>query len=74
VNLKQTPNSPVASGTSSGRKTKGRMILVCQGATQSAGSEVPTLSLSQTHIHTDYFFLPFLLVLGGFFWVLSEVS
>ncbi|KAJ3703555.1 hypothetical protein LUZ61_007260 [Rhynchospora tenuis] len=37
--LNQTPNSPVASGTSGGRKTKSRMILVCQGATQSPGSE-----------------------------------
>ncbi|KAL5204155.1 hypothetical protein ABZP36_009026 [Zizania latifolia] len=32
--LNQTPNSPVASGSSGGRKTSKRIILVCQGATQ----------------------------------------
>ncbi|GLU19240.1 hypothetical protein SLE2022_355010 [Rubroshorea leprosula] len=32
--LNQTPNSPVASGSSGGRKTSKRIILVCQGSTQ----------------------------------------
>jgi hypothetical protein len=31
----QTPNSPVALGSSAGRKTNKRIILACQGATQS---------------------------------------
>ncbi|GJN06995.1 hypothetical protein PR202_ga24780 [Eleusine coracana subsp. coracana] len=33
--LNQTPNSPVAAGSSAGRKTNKRVILACQGATQS---------------------------------------
>ncbi|XP_065010397.1 2-carboxy-D-arabinitol-1-phosphatase-like [Musa acuminata AAA Group] len=33
--LNQTPNSPVAPGTSGGRKTRNRIILVCHGTTQS---------------------------------------
>ncbi|MQL79371.1 hypothetical protein Taro_011820 [Colocasia esculenta] len=33
--LNQTPNSPIARGSSSGRKTSKRIILVCHGATQS---------------------------------------
>ncbi|WVZ54444.1 hypothetical protein U9M48_005233 [Paspalum notatum var. saurae] len=37
--LNQTPNSPVASGSSGGRKTSKRIILACQGTTQSS-SEV----------------------------------
>jgi broad specificity phosphatase PhoE len=32
----QTPNSPVASGSSAGRKTSKRIILACQGATQNS--------------------------------------
>ncbi|XP_010520410.1 PREDICTED: probable 2-carboxy-D-arabinitol-1-phosphatase [Tarenaya hassleriana] len=32
--LNQTPNSPVASGSSGGRKTCKRIVLVCHGATQ----------------------------------------
>ncbi|KAF5751598.1 2-carboxy-D-arabinitol-1-phosphatase [Tripterygium wilfordii] len=31
--LNQTPNSPIASGTSGGRKTSKRIILVCHGST-----------------------------------------
>uniref|UniRef100_A0A0E0FLY6 2-carboxy-D-arabinitol-1-phosphatase n=1 Tax=Oryza nivara TaxID=4536 RepID=A0A0E0FLY6_ORYNI len=34
--LNQTPNSPVASGSSAGRKTSKRIILACQGATQNS--------------------------------------
>ncbi|WVZ54415.1 hypothetical protein U9M48_005212, partial [Paspalum notatum var. saurae] len=34
--LNQTPNSPVASGSSGGRKTSKRIILACQGTTQSS--------------------------------------
>lgn len=34
--LNQTPNSPVAGGSSAGRKTSKRIILACQGATQSS--------------------------------------
>ncbi|KAF3321763.1 2-carboxy-D-arabinitol-1-phosphatase [Carex littledalei] len=37
--LNQTPYTPVASGTSGGRKAQKRIILVCQGATQNSGSE-----------------------------------
>ncbi|XP_020577717.1 2-carboxy-D-arabinitol-1-phosphatase-like [Phalaenopsis equestris] len=33
--LNQTPNSPVTFGSSAGRKTNARLILVCHGATQS---------------------------------------
>ncbi|XP_008777989.1 2-carboxy-D-arabinitol-1-phosphatase-like [Phoenix dactylifera] len=33
--LNQTPNSPIAPGSSGGRKTNRRIILVCHGATQS---------------------------------------
>lgn len=32
--LNQTPSSPIAAGGSTGRKTSGRIVLVCQGATQ----------------------------------------
>ncbi|XWS73957.1 hypothetical protein CRYUN_Cryun02cG0174100 [Craigia yunnanensis] len=32
--LNQTPNSPVAAGSSAGRKTSKRIILVCHGSTQ----------------------------------------
>ncbi|XVF69103.1 hypothetical protein PTKIN_Ptkin11bG0053700 [Pterospermum kingtungense] len=32
--LNQTPSSPVASGSSGGRKTSKRIILICQGSTQ----------------------------------------
>lgn len=32
--LNQTPNSPISSGTSEGRETSKRIILVCHGATQ----------------------------------------
>lgn len=35
LTLLQTPNSPVAPGTSGGRKTRNRIILVCHGTTQS---------------------------------------
>ncbi|WOL02269.1 2-carboxy-D-arabinitol-1-phosphatase-like [Canna indica] len=41
--LNQTPNSPVASGTSGGRKTSKRIILVCQGATQSNSDAFPNM-------------------------------
>ncbi|KAL5226040.1 hypothetical protein ABZP36_012679 [Zizania latifolia] len=34
--LNQTPNPPVASASSGGRKTSKRIILVCQGATQNS--------------------------------------
>ncbi|CAL4911610.1 unnamed protein product [Urochloa decumbens] len=34
--LNQTPNSPVAAGSSGGRKTSKRIILACQGTTQSS--------------------------------------
>ncbi|TVU50865.1 hypothetical protein EJB05_02257, partial [Eragrostis curvula] len=34
--LNQTPNSPVAAGSSAGRKTSKRIILACQGATQNS--------------------------------------
>uniref|UniRef100_A0A1D1ZJT8 2-carboxy-D-arabinitol-1-phosphatase n=1 Tax=Anthurium amnicola TaxID=1678845 RepID=A0A1D1ZJT8_9ARAE len=37
--LNQTPNSPIAQGSSGGRKTSKRIILVCHGATQ-GNSEV----------------------------------
>ncbi|CAA7397096.1 unnamed protein product [Spirodela intermedia] len=37
--LNQTPNSPIARGSSGGRKAAGRIFLVCYGTTQS-GSEV----------------------------------
>uniref|UniRef100_A0A6V7QXL7 2-carboxy-D-arabinitol-1-phosphatase n=1 Tax=Ananas comosus var. bracteatus TaxID=296719 RepID=A0A6V7QXL7_ANACO len=37
--LNQTPNSPIAAGSSGGRKTSKRIVLVCQGVTQSS-SEV----------------------------------
>ncbi|XP_028086732.1 probable 2-carboxy-D-arabinitol-1-phosphatase isoform X1 [Camellia sinensis] len=36
--LNQTPNSPIAAGSSGGRKTSNRIILVCHGSSQS-GSE-----------------------------------
>ncbi|KAI8032806.1 MLO-like protein 1 [Camellia lanceoleosa] len=35
----QTPNSPIAAGSSGGKKTSNRIILVCHGSSQS-GSEV----------------------------------
>ncbi|XP_068659912.1 probable 2-carboxy-D-arabinitol-1-phosphatase [Aristolochia californica] len=35
--LNQTPNSPIAGGSSGGRKTSKRIILVCHGATESNG-------------------------------------
>ncbi|KAG0486723.1 hypothetical protein HPP92_008818 [Vanilla planifolia] len=37
--LNQTPNSPVSLGSSGGRKTDLRIILVCHGATQSTESQ-----------------------------------
>lgn len=40
--LNQTPNSPVAAGSSGGRKTSNRIILACQGATQNS----PEISLA----------------------------
>jgi hypothetical protein len=35
IELLQTPNSPIAPGSSGGRKTSNRIILVCHGSTQS---------------------------------------
>ncbi|XP_072981094.1 2-carboxy-D-arabinitol-1-phosphatase [Typha angustifolia] len=42
--LNQTPNSPIAAGISAGRKSNKRIILVCQGATQS-NPEVSLLNM-----------------------------
>lgn len=35
IKLLQTPNSPIAAGSSGGRKTSNRIILACHGYTQS---------------------------------------
>ncbi|OMO58363.1 Histidine phosphatase superfamily, clade-1 [Corchorus capsularis] len=41
--LNQTPNSPVAAGSSAGRKASKRIILVCQGSTQDAEASFSNL-------------------------------
>lgn len=52
--MTQTPGSPVAGGSSAGRKASKRIILVCQGSSQS-GSEVQNYEAIGGVSYTDLF-------------------
>ncbi|KAI3738635.1 hypothetical protein L2E82_28681 [Cichorium intybus] len=43
--LNQTPSSPIASGTSAGRKASKRIVLVCHGFSQGSGSDDGDMSM-----------------------------
>lgn len=53
--MTQTPGSPVAGGSSAGRKASKRIILVCQGSSQS-GSEVWNYEAIGGFNYTDLFY------------------
>ncbi|TYH56302.1 hypothetical protein ES332_D08G008400v1 [Gossypium tomentosum] len=48
--LNQTPGSPVAAGSSAGRRTSRRIILVCQGSTQDSEATVSKLGDQQMNM------------------------
>ncbi|KAG4132141.1 hypothetical protein ERO13_D08G014000v2 [Gossypium hirsutum] len=48
--LNQTPGSPVATGSSAGRRTSRRIILVCQGSTQDSEATVSKLGDQQMNM------------------------
>ncbi|KAG8484828.1 hypothetical protein CXB51_021158 [Gossypium anomalum] len=48
--LNQTPGSPVATGSSAGRRTSRRIILVCQGSTQDSEATVSKLDDQQMNM------------------------